>query len=620
MKTYYLKIRDKFISEIKSRVKKHEYRLASPERMQAKVGDTFVLISNQNRDNFVRATIKGIKVYNSWNEALIENWEQDFKNIFTSLEATLKECYKFYSKDEVDRYGIAVFEIEPLYIDYSKSSVLLDTNIFIKRESSNNVSFEISNLFKWFDKKQLKKYLHKNTIEKLKSHKDEKVKNAMLAKASSYDILPSFTSEKDDYFEYIVNQYSQDANSKIDNALLLEVYNDNVGILLTDDNAILKKAKDLFIRDKVVTSAELLEYFERTYPQNIEYKMLAVKLKRFDEVDINSTFFDTLREDYEGKKFDDWFKKKGNEKAYVFEDNDEKLKGFLYLKIEDENENYSDIEPILSPKRRLKVGTFKIERTGVRLGERFLKIIFENAVKWEVDEVYVTLFESKRKEVVALKGIMEQWGFVKHGYKKSNGELVLVKDMKQYNATETPKFNYTILKQDRNNYFLPIYAKYHTDLFPDNILKNEDMHLYEDKLAHRYAIEKIYLTGAYNIKAKAGDILLIYRMGEGWYKNYSSVVTGMAIVQEVVKTKNVEECISICKDRSIFKEEEIRKIYRDRPTVLKVLDYKPFTHTVTLNELRNYDIVDKYSGPRSFTFIPQEQFDTIYKLGMEEKK
>ena len=252
------------------------------------------------------------------------------------------------------------------------------------------------------------------------------------------------------------------------------------------------------------------------------------------------------------------------------------------------------------------------------MGERFLKIIFENAVKWEVDEVYVTLFESKRKEVVALKGIMEQWGFVKHGYKKSNGELVLVKDMKQYKATETPKFNYPILKPDRNNYFLPIYAKYHTDLFPDNILKNEDMHLYEDKLAHRYAIEKIYLTGAYNIKAKAGDILLIYRMGEGWYKNYSSVVTGMAIVQEVVKTKNVEECISICKDRSIFKEEEIREIYRDRPTVLKVLDYKPFTHKVTLNELRNYDIVDKYSGPRSFTFIPQEQFDTIYKLGMEE--
>lgn len=618
MKTYYLKIRDKFITDIKNRVKKHEYRLASPERMRTKIGDTFVLISNQNKENFVRATIKGFKVYSSWTEALSENWEQDFKNTFPSLEETLKECYKFYSKEEVDRYGIVVFEIEPLYIDYSKASVLLDTNIFIKRESSDNVSFEINNLFKWFDKKHVKKYLHKNTVQELNTHKDDKVKNAMLTKVSSYDILPSFSSKKDDYFEYVISQYSQDANSKIDNALLLEVYNDNVGVLLTDDGTILKKAKDLFIRDKVITSAELLEYFEKAYPKNIEYKMLAVQLKRFDEVDINSSFFDTLREDYEGKKFDDWFKKKGNEKAYVFEDNENHLKGFLYLKIEDENENYSDIEPILPPKRRLKVGTFKIERTGFRLGERFLKIIFENAVKWKVDEVYVTLFESKRQEVVALKGIMEQWGFVKHGYKKSNGEMVLVKDMKQYKDNETPKFNYPILKQNKNYYFLPIYAKYHTDLFPDNILKNEDMHLYEDKLAHRYAIEKIYLTGAYNIKAKAGDVILIYRMSESWYKNYSSVVTGMAIVQEVVKTNNVDECISICKDKSIFKEGDIKAIYSKYPTVLKVLDYKPFTHKVTLDELRNYGIVDKYSGPRPFTCINQEEFDTIYKLGMEE--
>ena len=246
MKTYYLKIRDKFITDIKNRVKKHEYRLASPERMQAKVGDTFVLVSNQNKDNFVRATIKGIKVYSSWNEALIENWEQDFKNIFPSLEDTLKECYKFYPKTEVDRYGIVVFEIEPLYIDYSKASVLLDTNIFIKRESSDNVSFEVNNLFKWFDKKNVKKYLHKTVVDELKTHKDEKIKKTMLTKVSSYDMLPSFSVEKDDYFEYIISQYSQDTNSKIDNALLLEVYNDNVGILLTDDGAILKKAKDLY--------------------------------------------------------------------------------------------------------------------------------------------------------------------------------------------------------------------------------------------------------------------------------------------------------------------------------------------------------------------------------------
>lgn len=618
MKTYYLKIRDKFIADIKNRIKRHEYRLASPERMQIKIGDTLVLVSNQNKNNYVRATIKGFKVYPTWKEALEENWEQDFKKTFSSIEETLKECYKFYTKDEVDRYGIVVFDIEPLFVDYSKESILLDTNIFIKRESSNNVSFEINNLFKWFDKKQVRKYIHNSTVEELKTYKDEKVRDAILTKVNSYDILPSFNLEGDDYFDYVISQYAQDANSRIDNILLLEVYNGNVGILLTDDGALLKKAKDLYIRDKVVNSTELLEHFEKAYPKNIEYKMLAVQLKRFDEVNINSSFFDSLREDYGGNDFDDWFKRKGNEKAYVFEDNENQLKGFLYLKKEDESENYSDIEPILTPKIRLKVGTFKIERTGFRLGERFLKIIFDNAVKWEVDEVYVTLFENKREEVIALKNLMEQWGFIKHGYKKSNGELVLVKDMTRYKAYETPKFNYPILKADKHYYFLPIYAKYHTDLFPDNILKNEEMHLYEDNLAHRYAIEKIYLTGAYDIRAKAGDVILIYRMSDGWYKNYSSVVTGMTIVQEVVKTKNVEECISICKDKSIFKEEDIRAVYSKYPTVLKVLDYKPFTHKVTLDELRNCGIVDKYSGPRPFTFITKEQFNTIYKLGMEE--
>ena len=41
----------------------------------------------------------------------------------------------------------------------------------------------------------------------------------MLTKVGSYDMLPSFSVEKDKYFEYVVSQYSQDTNSKIDNAL-----------------------------------------------------------------------------------------------------------------------------------------------------------------------------------------------------------------------------------------------------------------------------------------------------------------------------------------------------------------------------------------------------------------
>lgn len=617
MKTYYLKIRDKFIKSVQQGIKKHEYRLASPERMQIKVGDTLVLISNQDKKKFIRTTVKKIKTYPGWKEALEENWQQDFQNIFSSLDDALKECYKFYPKDEVDAYGIVSFEITPLIMNYCNASVLLDTNVIIKRESGNNVSFEISKLFNWFDKKSVKKYIHPVSLQELSDYGDENAKNAILTKMKAYETLPKFSIEPDDYFERVVSQYAQDKNGLNDNALLREVYNGNIDILLTDDNLMLRKAQELYIRDLVISSAELLAHFETAYPQNIEYKMLAVKLKDFADVNLNDTFFDSLREDYEGKKFDDWFKRKGKEKAYVFEDK-EGLKGFLYLKVEDESENYSDIVPILQPKKRLKVGTFKIERTGFRLGERFLKIIFDNAINCKAEEIYVTLFEDRRENVKALKDLMESWGFRKHGYKKSNGELVLVKSLTQYVATKDPKFNFPLIKDDAKTFFLPIYPQYHTDLFPDMILKNEDMHLYEENLAHRYAIEKIYLSGAFNVRAKSGDLVLIYRVGDRSPKKYSSVITGIAIIEEIHRTKSVEECIELCKNRSIFSEAAIRKLYDKYPTIIKLLDYVPFKTKVTLDKLQQHNIIAQATGPRPFEALSGENFTIIYKLGMEE--
>ena len=619
MKTYYLKIRDKFIGEIKAGNKKHEYRLASPERTQIKVGDTLVLVSNQNRSVFVKTTVKGIRIFPGWKEALEDNWKQDFQNLYSTIDEALKECYKFYPKDEVDAYGIIVYEIEPLKTDILQSSILIDTNIIIKRESSNNATFEIASLFNWFAKKSSAIFVHERSREELSNHRDEAVKNNMLTKLKSYNILPVFTHQPDPYFEAVTSQYAKDQNGIIDNALLREVYDGNVGILLTDDNLILRKAQELYIRDRVLTSAELLAWFESCDPKNIEYKMLAVTLSEFGDVDLNSSFFDTLREDYEGIIFDDWFKKKARnkEKAYIFKNESGLLQGFLYLKDEYEDEpDYLKVTPPLTPKRRMKVGTFKIEQTGFRLGERFLKIIFDNARSRKVDEIYVTLFENKREEVKRLKSLMEEWGFRKHGY-KPNGELVLVKTMELYDSNESPKFNYPLLKAAPDCYFLPIYAQYHTDLFPDMILKNEDMHLYEDKKAHRYALEKIYLSGSFNAPANPGDLFVIYRIADQGYKKYSSVVTGIAIIESITKTKTADECVAICKNRSVFTEEEIREMHKTRPIVIKLLDYMPFTTKVTLDQLRANGIVAKNAGPRQFDQISKEQFEIMYRLGTE---
>ncbi len=619
MKSYYLKIRDKFINEIVNGTKRREYRLANEERQKIKVGDTLVLISNQIKRNFVKVSVKRINTYLNWEEALSDNWQSDFQNLFPSFDEAIKECQRFYPKNQVDKYGIISFEMEPIHTSYKNASVLLDTNIIVKRESSNNVSFEVTNLFNWFDKEGIIKYIHPLTKDELSSHKDERVRQAMITKTCAYSELSLLPSETDAHFDFIIAKYPQDKNGLIDNALLKEVYNDNVGILVTDDNLILLKAEELYIRDKVLTSAELLRIFENNYPKQIEYKMLKVRLKEFSEINLNGQFFDTLREDYEGAKFDQWFKRKAQkkEKAYVFE-GDKGLQGFLYLKIEDSDEkDYEAVTPPLSAKRRMKVGTFKISSSGFRLGERFLKIIFDNARKNNVEEIYVTLFEDKREDVKRLKDLMEQWGFVKWGYKQ-NGEAVLVKTLKNYCVDKDIKFNYPLTPNNREYYFLPIYPQYHTDLFPDMILQNEDMHLYDENKAHRYAIEKIYITGAFNIRAKPGDLILIYRTGERYPKKYTSVVTGIAIMEQVIETRRIEECINICKDRSIFNETDIRRIYKNYHTVVKLLDYIPFRNKVTLDTLYENGIIEQDSGPRPFTQLTEEHFNSIYQLGMEE--
>lgn len=619
MRNYYLKIREKFIPDIEAGNKTHEYRLASPDRASIKVGDTLVLISNQNKSVFIKTTIKSIKHFSGWQEALEENWQKDFKSLYSTMDEALKECYRFYPKREVDAYGINVYEIEPLKENLSDASVLIDTNIIIKRESVHNVSFEVAKLFNWFAKKKNRIFVHKLSKEEIAKYGDVEVRQAVLTKLTSYDELPTFPDINDSFFESVVSQYVKDKNSEIDNKLLKEVYDGNVDVLLTDDNLMLKKAERLYLRDKVLTSAELLSGFEHSDPKNIEYKMLAVKLKDFAEVDLGSEFFNTLREDYGGIDFDNWFKKKARnrEKAYVFENELGIIQGFLYLKDEASNETgYLQINPVLSPKRRLKVGTFKIDSTGFRLGERFLKIIFDNALIREVDEIYVTLFENKRNDVKQLKELMERLGFYRHGY-KDNGELVLVKSLEKYDDTKTPKCNFPVIKENPKFFLLPIYPQYHTDLFPDMILKNEDMHLYEEKKAHRYALEKIYLSGLYKTDAQPGDIMMIYRTGESYPKRYSSVITGIAVIESITDTKSVDECLELCKNRSVFEEREIIEMYRRRPRVIKLLDYKPFVNKVTLDYLWQQGIINFPNGPQTFDPITEEQYESILKYGTE---
>lgn len=130
---------------------------------------------------------------------------------------------------------------------------------------------------------------------------------------------------------------------------------------------------------------------------------MALEYKKFQEVNLSDPFFDSLKEDY--PEFVDWFVRKGNEKAYVSRNEHGLLDGFLYLKIEDEA--LTDCNPALPKKLRVKCGTFKIDAHGTKLGERFVRKIFDFASTQDIEEIYVTIFDKH----TGLIGLLTRYGF-----------------------------------------------------------------------------------------------------------------------------------------------------------------------------------------------------------------
>ncbi len=171
--------------------------------------------------------------------------------------------------------------------------------------------------------------------------------------------------------------------------------------MISEDKKIHTKAKELNLSDRVFKINSFLEKAVSEHPELINYKVLSVTKKLFGELNLKDSFFDSFREDYVG--FDKWFNAKANETAYVTL-NDKSILSFLYIKPEERDENYSNITPLFAEKKRLKVGTFKVVSNGVRLGERFLKIIFDNALKNKVEEIYLTIFDKSedQKRLIAL--------------------------------------------------------------------------------------------------------------------------------------------------------------------------------------------------------------------------
>lgn len=247
--------------------------------------------------------------------------------------------------------------------------VLLDTNIIIYRENKKMTNYSIGHLFRWLDKLKYDKLIHPLTKKEIAVYKYVDPAEAMTLKLDAYQELKT-QAPMAEQVAALAATTDKNENDRVDTALLNEVYQGRVDLLITEDKRLRRKAELLGLGHKVLSINAFLTIATSENPGLIEYKALAVEKVPIGSLDVNNEFFDSLRNAYPG--FNAWFNKKCAEDAYICRDDTDRLLGFLYLKPENEEENYSDISPCFPPKKRLKIGTFKVDATGFRLGERFI--------------------------------------------------------------------------------------------------------------------------------------------------------------------------------------------------------------------------------------------------------
>nr|VFK40135.1 MAG: hypothetical protein BECKSD772F_GA0070984_10549 [Candidatus Kentron sp. SD]VFK45462.1 MAG: hypothetical protein BECKSD772E_GA0070983_10549 [Candidatus Kentron sp. SD] len=332
----------------------------------------------------------------------------------------------------------------------------------------------------------------------------------------------------------------------------------------------------------------------------------------FENINLDDPFFDGLKAGYQ--EFSDWFHRKAKDKALIMKDEFGGIQGFMYLK--EKNEAINDVTPPMPFDRYLKIGTFKINAHGTKLGERFVKKAFDFAIARGIKKIYVTVF-SEHENLIDL---LARYGFKKSAEKETpNGvENVMLKEVGVIQGKVIE--DYPMISSRNNRFLLGIYPEFHTRLFPDSILHNENASIVDD-VSHTNSIEKIYICRMKDVQLlKGGDSLVIYRTGDGkGSAEYRAVATSLCMVDEVnVKNKFVtlDEFISYCSPRSVFTEKELTNYF----TTWKQMYVIRMTYNVALRtRIIRKRLVEEAGLSRNdywgFMRLTQAQFNKIASMG-----
>ena len=261
---------------------------------------------------------------------------------------------------------------------------LLDTNILIPLQDSYQVlESNLANFVRLASIGGHQLLYHPATIVDFERDQDPDQKARNLGRIRQYPAIENPASCP-------WNVDTTSPNDACDNEILYSLECDAVHALVTEDRRIHKKARARGLNERVYTIQTAEDWLRRLHEPR------KVVLPNIQDVPLHSltphlseSFFDSLREGYDG--FDEWFRRKARENrmAWVYRDEVGSLAAICIYATQ-ENEAITDSGVRLLG-TALKLCTFKVsnEVRGRKIGELFLKAAFRYGSENRCEHLFI---------------------------------------------------------------------------------------------------------------------------------------------------------------------------------------------------------------------------------------
>ncbi len=464
--------------------------------------------------------------------------------------------------------------------------ILIDTNILIGLEDNKIIEKSFANFYRLAIQNSCNLLYHPKAIPlDISRDKNQERKEIINSKLLKYEILEDFAKPSKDF---ISNLKNSKINDEIDNKQIYQVYKNYVDLFVTQDMGIHKNAKKIGLSKKVLTIKQALEHLESLFTFQIpHHPILEEHSIRKIENKFNDTFFDSLRADYGEEQFNNWLKKcaRKNRKCYTLIV-DDKIEAILIYNIENiEDHQLPDIY-----NTALKICTLKVNSTtfGLKLGELFLKKMFELAINRKINTLYLTVYEKQEQ----LINLLKKFGFYKSKFKNSQG-LIELRMIKNLNPDEINIEKNSILthpfysdRKEYKKYAVPIQPNFYIKLFKDGTLRQPG--LFDQTFDSINEIEgntiiKAYVCNSQIKRLKEGDILLFY------CSKTSQVIEPVGILETASIICNFDDLLEIVKKKTVFPREELLKLFSKKQEV-HVITFRLITYLkkqIGLKKIKN---------------------------------